>query len=51
VDTKGETVVNTQMEHKALLIPMEEMMTIDILAAVLMNYEGEGVPEYTKTVN
>ncbi|MCD7462350.1 hypothetical protein HAX54_048323 [Datura stramonium] len=42
---------NSQMDHKKLLVPMEEMMTINTLVAVLMNYKGDGVPVYTEIVN
>ncbi|MCD7468930.1 hypothetical protein HAX54_007484, partial [Datura stramonium] len=39
------------MEHNKLLVPVEEMMNINTLVVVLMNYDGDGVPGYTELVN
>ncbi|MCD7465742.1 hypothetical protein HAX54_001840, partial [Datura stramonium] len=49
---KGTTPFsNTQMEYDKPPMPVEEMTTIDILVDVMMNYEGDRIPECTKTGN
>ncbi|MCD7465743.1 hypothetical protein HAX54_001841 [Datura stramonium] len=40
-----------QLEYDKLPIPMEEMMTINTLTTVMMNYEGDRIPEHTKMMN
>ncbi|MCD9646287.1 hypothetical protein HAX54_036016, partial [Datura stramonium] len=45
------TSMNSKMEDKRLLVPLEERLSIETLRSILMNFDGDDVQGYTDMVN